>query len=160
MVETKPFFVFRAYVVKEYITIPNDREKKNFSMLGIRDNQKLTLNVHQRFTSNLNQTISGNVYSLTKRFNKNEELVVTLLTTLRKLPESVKETKVTMSNGNIDLSLGNLFTKTISGATTLTVSNVPTSGTVGYLILELTNGGSGAITWFSGVKWAFRYRDW
>ena len=47
--ETKPFFVFKAYVVKEYITIPNDREKKNFSMLRIRDNQKLTLNVHNKF---------------------------------------------------------------------------------------------------------------
>ena len=91
--ETKPFFVFKAYVVKEYITIPNDREKKNFSMLRIRDNQKLTLNVHQRFTSNINQTISGNVYSLNKRLNKNKELVITLSTTLWKLPESVKETK-------------------------------------------------------------------
>ena len=70
--ETKPFFVFKAYVVKEYITIPNDREKKNFSMLGIRDNQKLALNVHNKFASNLNQTISGNVYSLNKRFNKNK----------------------------------------------------------------------------------------
>ena len=91
--ETKPFFVFRAYVVKEYITFPIDIEKKNFSMLGIRDNQKLILNVHQRFTSNINQTISGNVYSLNKRLNKNKELVITLSTTLWKLPESVKETK-------------------------------------------------------------------
>lgn len=90
--ETKPFFVFKAYVVKEYITIPNDREKKNFSMLGIRDNKKLTLNVHNKFASNLSQTISGNVYSLNKRFNKNKELVVTLSTTLWKLPESTKET--------------------------------------------------------------------
>ena len=87
--ETKPFFVFKAYVVREDITITNDREKKNFSMLVIIDNQKLTLNVHNKFESNLNQIISGNVYSLYKRFNKNEELVVTLLTTLRKLPESV-----------------------------------------------------------------------
>ena len=107
--ETKPFFVFKAYVVKEYITIPNDREKKNFSMLGIRDNQKLALNVHNKFASNLNQTISGNVYSLTKRFNKNEELVVTLSTTLRKLPESVKETKTsryigkTYENSNLQV---------------------------------------------------------
>ena len=98
--ETKPFFVFKAYVVKEYITIPNDREKKNFSMLGIRDNQKLTLNIQQlKFSSNLSQTISGNVYSLTKRFNKNKELVVTLSTTLRKLPESVKETKTSKYTG-------------------------------------------------------------
>ena len=97
--ETKPFFVFKAYVVKEYITIPNDREKKNFSMLVIRDNQKLTLNVHNKFESNLNQIISGNVYSLYKRFNKNEELVVTLSTTLWKLPESVKETKTSKYTG-------------------------------------------------------------
>ena len=95
--ETKPFFVFKAYVVKEYITIPNDREKKIYSMLGIRDNQKLTLNVHNKFESN--QIISGNVYSLYKRFNKNEELVVTLSTTLRKLPESVKETKTSKYTG-------------------------------------------------------------
>ena len=67
---------------------------------------------------------------------------------------SLKETKVAMAASNIDLSLGNLFTKTISGATTLTVSNVPTTGTVAYLILELTNAGSATITWFSGVKWA------
>lgn len=97
--ETKPFFVFRAYVVKEYITIPNDREKKNFSMLRIRDNQKLTLNVHNKFSSNLNQTISGNVYSLNKRFNKNKELVVTLSTTLWKLPESVKGIKTSKYTG-------------------------------------------------------------
>ena len=97
--ETKPFFVFKAYVVKEYITIPNDREKKIYSMLGIRDNQKLTLNVHNKFSSNLNQTISGNVYSLNKRFNKNKELVVTLSTTLWKLSESVKETKTSKYTG-------------------------------------------------------------
>ena len=58
-----------------------------------------------------------------------------------------------MAANNIDLLLGNLFTKTISGATTLTVSNVPTTGTVGYIILELTNAGSATVTWFSGVKW-------
>ena len=54
----------------------------------------------------------------------------------------------------IDLATGNLFTKTISGATTLTVSNVPATGDAASFILELTNAGSAAITWFSGVKWA------
>ena len=56
--ETKPFFVFKAYVVKEYITITNDREKKIYSMLVIRDNRKLTLNVNNKFESNLNKIIS------------------------------------------------------------------------------------------------------
>jgi hypothetical protein len=67
---------------------------------------------------------------------------------------ALKETKVAMAANDIDLSLGNVFTKTISGATTLTVSNAPTSGVVAYMVLELTDGGSATVTWFSGVKWA------
>ena len=66
----------------------------------------------------------------------------------------LKETSVAMGANNIDLSLGNLFTKTIAGATTLTVSNVPASGTVGYFILKLTNGGAGAVTYPTGTKWS------
>lgn len=67
---------------------------------------------------------------------------------------SIQEHKSSLSANNIDLSTGNYFNKTISGATTLTVSNVPATNTVGAFILELTNGGSGTITWWSGVKWA------
>lgn len=70
---------------------------------------------------------------------------------------ALKEIKTAMGANNIDLSLGNLFTKTISGATTLTVSNIPPTGTVAYMILELTNGGSATVTWFSGVKWGGWY---
>ena len=66
----------------------------------------------------------------------------------------LKETSVTMGANDINLSLGNLFTKTITGATTLSVSNVPVSGTAQSFILELTNGGVGTISWWSGVKWA------
>ena len=58
----------------------------------------------------------------------------------------VFEKAVAMATGDIDLALGNFFTKTISGATTLTVSNVPAAGTVGWFILRLTNAGSAAIT--------------
>lgn len=65
-----------------------------------------------------------------------------------------REVKVAMPANAIDLATGNLFTKTISGATTLTVSNTPTTGNAASFILELTNAGSAAITWFSGVKWA------
>lgn len=64
----------------------------------------------------------------------------------------LKETKVAVSASDIDLSAGNYFTKTISGATTFTVSNIPASGTVAAFILELTNPGT-AVTWWSGVKW-------
>jgi hypothetical protein len=52
---------------------------------------------------------------------------------------------------NIDCSLGNYFTKTINGASTFTISNVPTSRAYAFT-LELTHT-SGTITWFSGVEW-------
>ena len=55
---------------------------------------------------------------------------------------------------NINCALANVFSKTISGATVITVSNVAASGNVTSFMLELTNGGSGTITWWAGVKWA------
>ena len=67
---------------------------------------------------------------------------------------AIRETKVSMATNNIDLATGNLFTKTITTATTLTISNVLATGNVNSFVLELTNGGSAVITWFSGVKWA------
>ncbi len=67
---------------------------------------------------------------------------------------AIHEKKAAVSAMDIDVSSASVFTKTISGATTFTVSNVPTTGTVASFILELTNPGSAAITWWTGVKWA------
>lgn len=67
---------------------------------------------------------------------------------------SVQEAKVALSGTAIDLVAGNYFSKTISGATSFTVSNVPAAGTAVCFVLDLTNAGSGAITWWTGVKWA------
>jgi len=64
------------------------------------------------------------------------------------------ETKVAIAASNIDLSLGNYFTKTISGATTFTLTNVPATGLVASFILDLTDAGSAVVTWFAGTKWA------
>ena len=55
---------------------------------------------------------------------------------------------------DIDLALGSFFSKTIAGATAFTVSNVGASPAVSSYILELTNGGSAAVTWPTGTKWA------
>lgn len=66
----------------------------------------------------------------------------------------IKETSVAIAASAIDLSLGNYFTKTISGTTTFTISNAASSGTVNSFILQITNGGSATVNWFSGVKWA------
>lgn len=70
------------------------------------------------------------------------------------LTGGLREARVAMAANDIGLSSANYFTKTISGATSLTVSNVPAAGTAASFILDLTNGGSATITWWSGVKWA------
>jgi hypothetical protein len=66
---------------------------------------------------------------------------------------ALKETKVAMGANDIDLSAGNYFTYTLSGAQTLTVSNVASSGSVAAFVIDITNGGSAALTFFSGVTW-------
>lgn len=61
------------------------------------------------------------------------------------------QTVVAVGALNIDCSTGNYFTKTINGASTFTVSNVPASRAYAFT-LELTHT-SGTVTWFSGVEW-------
>ncbi len=55
---------------------------------------------------------------------------------------------------DIDLTLGNVVTATINGATTFTFSNPPATGIGGGFLLILTNGGSATINWPTGTKWA------
>lgn len=66
---------------------------------------------------------------------------------------ALREVKTAIAAANIDLSVSNYFTKTISGDTTFTVSNTPTTGTSASFILDLTDGGSATITWWSGMTW-------
>jgi hypothetical protein len=62
--------------------------------------------------------------------------------------------KTAIAASAIDLALGDYFTKTIAGNTTFTLSNVPAAGLAASFILDLTNGGAYAVTWWAGVKWA------
>jgi len=57
-----------------------------------------------------------------------------------------------MGANAVDCSAGNYFTKTISGATTFTFTNVPT-GVAYTFTMEVTLNGSNAITWPGSVKW-------
>ena len=70
------------------------------------------------------------------------------------LTGGLNEKSVSLTNSTIDLNLGNCFDKTITGATTFSLSNVPASGTVASFILDLTNGGAYTIAWWANVKWA------
>lgn len=95
-------------------------------------------------TTNGTQTLSNK--TLTAPDINQANIVLPLVT-------GIIETATAVPASNIDLSTGNFFTKTISTATTFTVSNVTTSGKVNSFILELTNPGSATIAWWSGVKW-------
>lgn len=75
-------------------------------------------------------------------------------TLTNKTYQATKEVKASIAANNIDLSLANYYTKTITNTTTFTVSNVPSTGTAVSFILELTNAGAYTINWWSGVKWA------
>ena len=69
-----------------------------------------------------------------------------------KISGNYTENIVAVSGTAIDCSQGSYFTKTITGATTFTFTNVPT-GVAYAFTLELTLNGSNAITWPSSVKW-------
>ena len=114
-------------------------------------------------------TIEGNILSIEGNIDTIEWSISTLEGSVSSLDNNklsktggvmtgsitaIRETKVAMDTDNIDLATGNLFTKTITVATTLTVSNVLPEGNANSFILELTNGGSKVITWWSGMKWA------
>lgn len=68
---------------------------------------------------------------------------------------AIRETQISLGvSSAIDLSLGNLFTKSINSSTTFSVLNCLSPGTSNSFILELVNAGAFTITWFSGIKWA------
>ncbi len=58
-----------------------------------------------------------------------------------------------VSASAIDLTASAYFTKTVSGDLTWTISGAPTTGSVFGFLLELTNGGTGTMTWPGAFKW-------
>ena len=62
------------------------------------------------------------------------------------------ENIVAVSGTAVDCATGSYFTKTITGATTFTFTNVP-SGVAYAFTFEVTLNGSNAITWPGTVKW-------
>jgi len=67
--------------------------------------------------------------------------------------KAVVEKFISLAGNNIDLALGNWFGKTCAGSLTFTLGNIPPAGAVGCFILEVTNGGAYAVTWWNNLKW-------
>jgi hypothetical protein len=77
----------------------------------------------------------------------------TVTTATADLLGSVRGNITAVAASAFDCSLGNFFTKTASGALTWSFTNVPAATRSFAILLELTNGGSGAQTWPAAVKW-------
>jgi len=58
-----------------------------------------------------------------------------------------------MAAHDVNLTLGNVQTYTLSGGQTVTFSNPPASGTAGSFTMIVTNGGSATLTWPTSVDW-------
>lgn len=58
-----------------------------------------------------------------------------------------------VSDSTLDVSVSNVFTKTISAETTFAITGA-TSGFCVLFTLILTNGGSATVTWPTSVKWS------
>ena len=58
-----------------------------------------------------------------------------------------------ISGTAIDCSLGNYFTKTITGATAFTFTNIPASGIEYSMTVELDLNGNNGVTWPASVTW-------
>lgn len=99
---------------------------------------------------------NGNAGAATDKITINSAGNITAtgeLSVARITPE--REKALSLAAGAIDLATGNYFYKVLAADVTFSLTNVPTTGTAQSFILEISNGGSYVITWFSGVKWAF-----
>jgi hypothetical protein len=67
---------------------------------------------------------------------------------------AVAEALDTSSVTTLDLSTSACFKRTIATPTTFALSNVPSGPKMTCFVMDFTNAGSAAITWWSGVKWA------
>ena len=109
------------------------------------------LTVNGLTSSSIGSTVQGYDADTTKNDVANTFTALQTLNAGLSVDGPYKQAVETVSSTSIDLSTGNYFTKTISGNTTFTFTNPPSSGTVGSFTLELTHS-SGTVTWPSSVK--------
>lgn len=84
----------------------------------------------------------------TKTFDGSQD-VIWDLESIGVFPKTAGE----ISGSNLNLASASHFKKTISAATTFTLSNIPSSGRFYSFILEITDGGAFPVTWWANIKW-------
>lgn len=74
-------------------------------------------------------------------------------TNLEPMSEKAQSLGSVSGDTSIDLSAGLAISATIAGATTFSLTNPPSTGSVA-VVMQLTNGGSAAVTWPTSIKWS------
>ena len=113
--------------------------------ISVANTQITGLITSSQIASVANTQITGSINANTA--SANIALTTPILT-------GAKETRYALTSGTIDVTQGNYFSNTVSSTTTFSISNVAASNIVNSFILDLTNGGSATVNWWSGVKWA------
>ena len=99
----------------------------------------------------------GNLSGTTPTWNQNtigNAATATTASALGGIASATLLSYAALAANAINLATGTMFSKTITAATTFTISGVAATGIVASFALELTNGGAFVITWFSAIKWA------
>ena len=121
--------LWRQGVVQHYIGCSAGFGQGDYEDLGIRAKDNIIFHPGDSSTERLRITTSG-----------------------VKVTGGYTENIVAVSGTAVDCSTASYFTKTITGATTFTFTNVP-SGVAYAFTFEVTLNGSNAITWPASVKW-------
>lgn len=98
--------------------------------------------------------ITGGAATVTDGVYLNAVQTVSNKTFTKPVVEGLIEMAIAVPANTITVDLGNVFTKTITAATTLSVTGAPPAGKVASFILKLTNGGAHVVTWWTTVNWA------
>ena len=128
---------------------------KLFSSIEFSENTHMTRYNLTEFPTNpkigMDCMVKGMVYSYTQLDGYEFWMPLGVMRAIREVKVNMDSTE----NPNvIDLDKGNLYLKTITENTTLSVTNITTiQNTVNTFILELTNGGNFTVSWWGNIKW-------
>lgn len=105
--------------------------------------------------SAISNVAAGNVSATTVQGAINELDAEKMARSGDALTGGLFEARVNLGAGAaISLTAGNYFTKTVTGTTAFSVTGTPVAGSVASFVLDLTNGGSFAVSWWANLRWA------
>ena len=140
-------------VVNNYSFVTYSTGTSSYDMGAEAGNGNFFLNCPTTSKGILFWNFAANTLELNRPYRITDATVPDELPRLSQVKNLINQpTRTNVGALNVDLSLGTFFSKTITGASTITVSNVAAAGVVNNFVLELTNPGSN-VTFGFAPKW-------